>query len=515
MHPSIPQQRIKKRTATIAAVNEDEKVQASRPTNTGTITTAMNNTVGSNNRDNTNHSSHRYEHILRPRKKQNRSSTASAPFHDQTTAKTSSSSIEANITLPPTTSPQKKTKKVKKNVIIFNDDATVPTFTGTLGLVKKPIQPLSTIPISNSSTNANVMRTDHQSIQHHIPPRTISRQTRSKSTSTPTHPPVLLIVTPHHAMTVSTGTCRKIKNNKGKKKNAKYYDPKIGIDCTKLPPGVINIFPDKRYPTCFTHRNPVQRYDDFTLQWSSEFISTYGNDYLFLIKQQQREQVLLDTSRRRQTQMAAKRTNTITKFDSSDDDSDDLSTSNSSFGNQKKSSKDGNFDDDEDDDCAPARQQLDDANSSTARNTNDVDANNARDVDETQPGILDRPFEQLLSLSSDNTQNLQSMIATPTRSTDDDIVVGDHLSSGSIDSIQKIPTKRQHHIPKSSYAILNQTLLTTKMRRTLVLWMSEVCQEYHLSDATYHLSVSLVDQTLLYNTFQIRSEQFQALGWYV
>lgn len=398
----------------------------------------------------------------------------------------------------------------------------------------KLIQPLSSIPNSNSSRNTTVIRTD-QSIQHYIPTRIFSRQTRSKSTSTPTHPTVLPIVTPHHAMTVvSTNTCRKIKSdtmniNKGKKKNAKYADPKINVNYTKLPPGVINIFPEKICPTCSatntgTHHPsmvPVQRRNDFAMYWSSDYLSTYGHDYLFLINQQQHEQILIDTSRRRQIQMDVKRTTTITKdtmtkFDSSDDDSDDLSTGNASFGNQKRFSKDVNFDDDnDDDDCDPARHQLDDANSSTALNTNDVEAKNARDVDETQPSILDRPFEQLGSLSSDNPQNLQSMIATPTRTTDDAIVVGDHLSSGSLYSVQQIPTKRQYHIPKSSVAILNQPLLTTKMRRTLVLWMSEVCQEYHLSDETYHLSVTLVDQTLLYNTFQIRSGQFQALGWYV
>lgn len=127
MHPSKPQQRIKKRSARIAVVNEDEKVQASPPTTTGTISTAIRNTVVSNNRGNTNHRSHRYEHILRPRKKQNRSSAPSPPFHDQTTIVTKTSSL-SNIVLPPTTSPQKKSKKKKNSV--FNNDALIPTSTG-------------------------------------------------------------------------------------------------------------------------------------------------------------------------------------------------------------------------------------------------------------------------------------------------------------------------------------------------------------------------------------------------
>jgi hypothetical protein len=63
--------------------------------------------------------------------------------------------------------------------------------------------------------------------------------------------------------------------------------------------------------------------------------------------------------------------------------------------------------------------------------------------------------------------------------------------------------------------IWNQPLLTAKMRRTLVLWLSEVCQEFHLSDMTYHLAITLLDQTLCQNTFPIHREQFQAVGWYV
>lgn len=53
------------------------------------------------------------------------------------------------------------------------------------------------------------------------------------------------------------------------------------------------------------------------------------------------------------------------------------------------------------------------------------------------------------------------------------------------------------------------------MRRKLVLWMAEVGEEFKLSEATYHLSVTLVDEMLSKNPFPIRREQFQAVGWYV
>jgi len=41
-----------------------------------------------------------------------------------------------------------------------------------------------------------------------------------------------------------------------------------------------------------------------------------------------------------------------------------------------------------------------------------------------------------------------------------------------------------------------QPLLSARMRKILVQWMSEVAVEYRLSDATYHLSISLLDQLL-------------------
>jgi Cyclin, N-terminal domain len=75
------------------------------------------------------------------------------------------------------------------------------------------------------------------------------------------------------------------------------------------------------------------------------------------------------------------------------------------------------------------------------------------------------------------------------------------------------------------------------MRRVLVLWLSEVVQEYKLSEAAYHLSVTLLDSVLARGPSDYRSEQhgileaalapeseqgnewlvrprdFQALGW--
>jgi Cyclin, N-terminal domain len=77
----------------------------------------------------------------------------------------------------------------------------------------------------------------------------------------------------------------------------------------------------------------------------------------------------------------------------------------------------------------------------------------------------------------------------------------------------------------------HQPELTVQMRRVLVQWMSEVVKEFKLSEATYHLAVTLLDQLLFRgpggleppltadrsaaNTFSVQRNEFQALGWYV
>ena len=83
-----------------------------------------------------------------------------------------------------------------------------------------------------------------------------------------------------------------------------------------------------------------------------------------------------------------------------------------------------------------------------------------------------------------------------------------------------------------------QPLLSPRMRKVLVHWMSEVCVEFRLGDATYHLAVSLIDQLLTMGPtmeeyrewnddgfisddeedqswFLIRRVDFQAVGWCV
>lgn len=109
---------------------------------------------------------------------------------------------------------------------------------------------------------------------------------------------------------------------------------------------------------------------------------------------------------------------------------------------------------------------------------------------------------------------------------------------------------RTSEIDGASYTLPRQPKLTAKMRAVLVNWMVELGAEYSLSDATFHLSVSLLDAVLAKGPdagefyrdsrhekehrelFQIEdtddeeSEQrkpigffyrfeFQALGWYV
>lgn len=69
---------------------------------------------------------------------------------------------------------------------------------------------------------------------------------------------------------------------------------------------------------------------------------------------------------------------------------------------------------------------------------------------------------------------------------------------------------------------MGQTRLTAKMRRVLVLWISEVVQQYKLSEATYHLSITLLDAILCHasshlmpdaTAWRIQRTDFQELGW--
>lgn len=84
-----------------------------------------------------------------------------------------------------------------------------------------------------------------------------------------------------------------------------------------------------------------------------------------------------------------------------------------------------------------------------------------------------------------------------------------------------------------------QPLLTMKMRHVLVAWLAEVVVEFKLSQAAYHLAISMLDELLLMGPsleqyksdqrqdgmvsddesetsyFLIKPRNFQAVGWYV
>lgn len=83
-------------------------------------------------------------------------------------------------------------------------------------------------------------------------------------------------------------------------------------------------------------------------------------------------------------------------------------------------------------------------------------------------------------------------------------------------------------------AMVRQPYLSPKMRSILIHWLVEVGQEYKLSDAAFHLSVSLLDHLLLKGPtqaeldehddnddgrelpwFLVQRSDFQAVGWYV
>jgi len=86
----------------------------------------------------------------------------------------------------------------------------------------------------------------------------------------------------------------------------------------------------------------------------------------------------------------------------------------------------------------------------------------------------------------------------------------------------------------ASEAMIRQPYLSPKMRSILIHWLVEVGQEYKVSDAAFHLSVSLLDHLLLKGPtkeelderdenddardipwFLVNRSDFQAVGWYV
>ena len=127
MPSSFPHQSTKKRAARIAVVRIDENVEESLPTNVSS--TSSNLFEFDNGGNNTTYSSNRYQHVLRPRKKQNRSTAPLLP---------PVSSKEAHVKLPLITSPRKQSMKGKDDTTAWKPSS------GTLDTFTQPIQPLST-----------------------------------------------------------------------------------------------------------------------------------------------------------------------------------------------------------------------------------------------------------------------------------------------------------------------------------------------------------------------------------
>ena len=464
MPSSFPHQSTKKRAARIAVVRIDENVEESLPTNVSS--TSSNLFEFDNGGNNTTYSSNRYQHVLRPRKKQNRSTAPLLP---------PVSSKEAHVKLPLITSPRKQSMKGKDDTTAWKPSS------GTLDTFTQPIQPLST---KISSATALRRRS-----------RTISMLACSKTTSTPIHSALVAAITPHLLPTVSAATTPfdnrnrvdtdRTNQNTDHQKKRKYHDPRLFR--AEVPFGVADIFPEKKYPTCTTTRHnsttvPVQRADDHILGWSSDFISTYGPDFLFLAYQYQcSSRDHFRTMRHSRYGQSVETTN------------DDIFSPRC----KPRGSEESDSNDEEDE------------ISNITEDIHESEDDSVQDTDQPQSGISDRP---LAGVASDN--ETVPINATPTKPTD--IIVADHIYQGPHEP-ELTPTARQNQLYVSAIRgqIENQCFLSTKMRRTLVLWMSEVCQQYQLSDATYHLSVTLVDQTLLHNPFDILREQFQAVGWYV
>ena len=597
MSPSVPQQqskrhgrrRITKRTSMIAALPDDDDITpetvAGRPPPTTrrtatatTITTTSGSRVGDNTSTTantgitttsttTNLKNHRYQHVLRPRKKQNRSSNSPIlPSFD---------TVRTNIIAPPppvqpkttlsSTVLKEKTKKTQKNdndIIVVTDDSVVPLSTGATTLPTGGQPPSSrSHPYLRSYTGTT--RPDHHA---DVPSRTCSIPTRRGATSTPTHLQVLPVVTPHPttAITIlSTPTDGRHGNDISQRQSGidtnniiavkHYYDPAIGVGRTPPPPGVMDLFPDtqssKRRRASTTHHPsyvPTRAgAENVIRQCSNDYITTYGLEYLFLLQSQpplsaaplwnhqNQHRPPIASAQIKQHQRGSNGLTPTTCAESDDDDDDGnenkqfisiVDTQNQILWSQQDCEEEAEEEDEDDDEkCAPT---------STKRG-NDNDTNDKRDDVEstkkeedhdafptTELGTPDRPFPPPLSpLTMDDVpmRNETHGMTTPsTTSVNDVTIVATHSLPGSGPfPPTSLPQQRPHNATTAAPIIRHQPMLTTKMRQTLVLWLSEVCHEFHLSDATYHLAVTLVDQTLMCQTFPIRREQFQAVGWYV
>jgi hypothetical protein len=150
-----------------------------------------------------------------------------------------------------------------------------------------------------------------------------------------------------------------------------------------------------------------------------------------------------------------------------------------------------------------------------------------------QHAVSDNPrsFSGISKLDGDDCESLD----------DSDIdILDDDRSYGSPVVSRSLSIQVDHDQFDSSNILPNQSQLSVKMRRILVQWMSEVCHEFKLSEATYHLSVTLLDNLLargpitpvhsehrilmhhnrMYygdekRSFFVQRFEFQALGWYV
>ena len=128
-------------------------------------------------------------------------------------------------------------------------------------------------------------------------------------------------------------------------------------------------------------------------------------------------------------------------------------------------------------------------------------------------------FREEDSVASDCSENL-------------DVLEDDEFSDASSDNETRTH-KVSRYRPRRDLSdrLPYQPHLTVQMRRILVQWMSEVVQEFTLSEATYHLAVTLLDQLLARGPslsidpsnisgdkkklFLVLRSEFQALGWYV
>jgi hypothetical protein len=378
----------------------------------------------------------------------------------------------------------------------------------------------------------------------------------SKPKSHKNDTPVVQVVTPHYnpvtrKIQFDSNLMSAVRNNRV----SKYYDPQnhsdLNDDASKcvLPMGVMNIF----YPFFKKERFPSKTKQQLLLM--SSHITTYGSNYLFML--QKKEMIEVEEINQFKPDIPATALLPINIHTQSQTDNT-KKLANCDYTHSLENPKSMN-----DDVSIASLPKLDERRMATSATTptkqkglptevhivackkNDQSTsmgNNPRYLSNRSPTHNNDSTSNDYSDDDDenDTPNVDNLLSITTD--DDDDYEQDDDDDSELYEINQTMVEERKPIP-----IFNQPMLTTKMRMMLAQWMSEVCEEFKLSDATYHLSITLLDQLLLRGptshvyiratyscpdvqklmidnarnskraspTFLINRQDFQAIGWYV